>query len=189
MFISALCLRASACPRHLSRSLAAPFSTTFSSQLATVARHGSHVRQCKWTCLPRVASRSARTRASMETKRRFVLAFKKYTTFSWKELLELLNRELEISEEEEEDLVSIFTRRLVYQTNYEKQWHQALTITTPTRLRGQELLQLQQWLKKYSPETWPKLMEGKLRVKEYASFTILQTRFILVLDSLLSKRD
>ena len=62
-------------------------------------------------------------------------------------------------------------------------------MTTPATLRGQELLQLQQWLEKYSPETWPKLKEGKLRVKEYASFTILQTRFILVLHSLLSKRD
>ena len=68
MFILALCLRASACSRHLSRSLAAPFSTTFSSQLATVARHGSHMRQCKWTCLPRVASRNARTRASMRVE-------------------------------------------------------------------------------------------------------------------------
>lgn len=68
MFISALCLRASACSRHRSHTLTTPFSTTFASQLAVVARNGSHVRQSKGRCLPRIASRSARTRASVRAE-------------------------------------------------------------------------------------------------------------------------
>ena len=68
MFISTLCLRASAYFCHRSHALAAPFSTTFPNRLAIVARHGSHVWQSKRRCLPRVASRSARTRASMRVE-------------------------------------------------------------------------------------------------------------------------
>jgi hypothetical protein len=69
MFIPALCLRARPCSLRRSRTLIASFSSTFPSQLAILtARHGSHVRQSKRSRVLHVASRSARTRASVRVE-------------------------------------------------------------------------------------------------------------------------